>query len=1617
MTINELEQNIRGQLTGGSTFGFSADEFGEENPVEVLISDYFSGGRMEIHDAAISRAGQSVIVRGESSLRKIPLTNQDIEAAFHLVEGNPALRFSMDTGASESAPWKFTETFPEADDTLFNELEFSEARFIVDSHAGLNGSALEPGINFEGTLHNWEPWPALQLLAVVLGELKVTGTVKIVRGLPEIHLSMPLGNGQSFSFVNLLLEPEFIAEVMAMNSDDIDEPSVFPNPHVVSYSRLRTVLQYPRQVDAGGRPIEFPAWISLDSAQDKVVTIAADLTDFDVVNMRDLNKLIPNFTLGEILPPALQESFAFKLNTLSVTVNGSRRQIEDVSFGLDCNVSLQQIAQHYLPEGQSLPNGTPEVALTSMSLSVSPATKAFSLAVGARGAFEFPFTNTEAELDTIQFTVSRGPSRRVIDTIVPGPMSYSLFVGGTTSLEITDGLTMNHMEVSYNLSDEEEGESSWALEGKVGVRVIDHDFELSVDVASSEGETQVGLEWSDEDGIEVLSLEDFGSLTLSRMHLLFSPGQRSGDARNTSEWVLTGEGTLEMTDVFTATGALQLLHTNTKKGLVMDFQDAHGSFDVPLAPGQSTEKLTFGFGPDSIEIVQEDGIGWQFAANASFSIDGLMKEIDDVLPDEVEGFFKASKASLSFGIDSLLDAAEIEIPAIDSGSSTLDLGTFFVDIGEIAVVLSKTTKSMTAVARLGLPSNLNDIFGREENGALRADIFETFDPNDKENTTIKFAFTAGTRGAMSLQWEEGSIFKAVKVEDGKLKCDMGEFGAIDIDMPRFTYFANKNSFEAAGGFKIVRQLQVPLTPIKALLKEAGLDIVSDQLPDGIPIEGIDFFDSDGKFNAPQFISSMESSTGVDLPQWIKDGLGRAGNALERLPIGFKEYLQVEIPDELHFDISVVRGGNMSFGINTYEYDPSLDKSRAEQKEGADPLRMAFFGIVPGLLPLPGFNCLQLRRIAFGPLVGGSLFQMEVDAIWDQFDIATLAASLLLPRDPGFPLPTSDEIKRRMIFEDLFMIIIYQTGIPIPVPIFYDKTGLNYKGVEGIGLQGHLEFKQPDIGLSAIGEFMKDIKPFFTDPDAELDPTSPPGGVNLVLEMKDTHFELPEYLGSKKLIDEDTVFTFDAWENVAPLLNWAKKPTVNALIKGIPLSDRFGTGDGSFFFLDYSYDYVLSTPKEFGEVAFRQLKAASDSRGDDDFVQDFMSVLPVIADDGTVDTQETGVIAFLRGSLDVADALKLEAVVGVGASGTDGFMAGFQFRGSVLDDLVVMQLGGTVGMSLPGGGSPLPDFLLAGRGHFDVLGQRVLEASMVRQRDRFLLSGRFDLSPVDEIILNGNVDCLFIQKSAILPTETEFSIRGGVNFGLFGFTLAKANLLVTQDVFEVTGEFFDKALTTAVKLSKQNNALRFDFDLVFDHTLDFGVITDALGIDLGSWDKVDINITAGIGFGLSTEAAMASLRLNLSINGKTLLPINIEIAIDFGDLLNTILEAIKKAALDLFNGVFETAAEWAKAIGEGLVEFAEGAEEAAKVLKESFDVVGDGISDGAKEAVKLLDKAGFSPEDITKSLATVYEKTEEEIVEIAEDLGEGFEDLGEGIVGAVEDLGDFFVGLFGGGDDS
>ena len=69
---------------------------------------------------------------------------------------------------------------------------------------------------------------------------------------------------------------------------------------------------------------------------------------------------------------------------------------------------------------------------------------------------------------------------------------------------------------------------------------------------------------------------------------------------------------------------------------------------------------------------------------------------------------------------------------------------------------------------------------------------------------------------------------------------------------------------------------------------------------------------------------------------------------------------------------------------------------------------------------------------------------------DTYDFATLAVSLALPTDKAFPLPTSDELQRRLILDNVFMVIPLQAGVPIPIPIFYDQIGVEYMGIEGVG---------------------------------------------------------------------------------------------------------------------------------------------------------------------------------------------------------------------------------------------------------------------------------------------------------------------------------------------------------------------------------------------------------------------------------------------------------------------------------------------------------------------------------------------------------------------------------------
>jgi hypothetical protein len=142
-----------------------------------------------------------------------------------------------------------------------------------------------------------------------------------------------------------------------------------------------------------------------------------------------------------------------------------------------------------------------------------------------------------------------------------------------------------------------------------------------------------------------------------------------------------------------------------------------------------------------------------------------------------------------------------------------------------------------------------------------------------------------------------------------------------------------------------------------------------------------------------------------------------------------------------------------------------------------------------------------------------LFLLQVDANLDQFDLPTLAASLALPDDDSLPLPSTRDLMRRLVLNDLFMIIVYQTVIPIPIPLFYDNIGIEYLGLEGVGLRAHAQFPMPSFNLSEVSRILSDLRRFFSDRNFLLDRTMPPRDFNLRFSLDGNYLRLPEYAGA------------------------------------------------------------------------------------------------------------------------------------------------------------------------------------------------------------------------------------------------------------------------------------------------------------------------------------------------------------------------------------------------------------------------------------------------------------------------------------------------------------------------
>ncbi|QSQ26374.1 hypothetical protein JY651_16185 [Pyxidicoccus parkwayensis] len=909
----------------------------------------------------------------------------------------------------------------------------------------------------------------------------------------------------------------------------------------------------------------------------------------------------------------------------------------EIRNGLTLSGSLQGFALKkfwsLVTGGEALPEEVPDIVFETLSFRVDTKTRAFSVLGNASVDWE-QLSDGGSVKTRVEFSLSH-------DVVSATASSFraSLSLQGEGPVSIADGLSLGAFSLLFNY----QTGAGWQLSGGIRANVFDTTLDLQAGYESVQGAQRIKFHAMASPEAKLIDLGDAGSYSFAQFDLLLDRRGVDG-GKKTTYFDLRLASTLAVASVFKLGGYLSVSNTaEGRKALLFKPNPGSTEFHIDFPTGEG-----LGFRGELFEVgflKESASAGWTFTGTTILGFTGVSSGLGQVLPSKLTAKLVAGKQDVRISAVNFTGPVDFTLPKANGKS----LGKVVIQLTELGISI-RPQLGMVLEAGLGLPAELNTYLG--------AQMFRVYQPGNPL-TLARTRFTiSGTGVAMQVLSSPFTGANAVVVNnEAWYDVDFGKYGAISFKMPTFVYDGITQYFEAGGGVKVTRPLALPMAPLKLFLEACGGKGMADVFPDAIPVEALDLVDDNNDLKIDALVTFLKKAGGV--PNEIVSALKSAGKVLNRFPDGFKQYLQLEVPEELEFKFGFSPAGRISLGLLAPK----------------TPVRVLFPSVVQSYVPMPGLVGIEVRKFTVGTLLSGSLFYGEVDALIDQFDLPSLAVSLMLPRSDSFPLPTSDQLQRRIILDDVFCIIPVSQGLPIPLPVFYDELGFQYLGIEGLGLQAHVGFPKPKLDGAAAMAVFQAFNSFFNDRKALLDPNTPPGGVDLAFKFHDEFLQAPEYLGNGLLGTKGKTVTVGAWKYIASLMNFGKTFSINDCIGSIPVENRVGSAEYRFAFMKFDADWLLTTPAEFRKGGFQRLKLTESDR------DDFMTVLPSVAStSGQGQTgNEEGLVAFVRGEADLK-FMRLEAAFGLAASGAMGFNTGFKLDGSI--GVTELELSGAIMVNAP-----------------------------------------------------------------------------------------------------------------------------------------------------------------------------------------------------------------------------------------------------------------------------------------------------------------------------------------------
>ncbi len=387
---------------------------------------------------------------------------------------------------------------------------------------------------------------------------------------------------------------------------------------------------------------------------------------------------------------------------------------------------------------------------------------------------------------------------------------------------------------------------------------------------------------------------------------------------------------------------------------------------------------------------------------------------------------------------------------------------------------------------------------------------------------------------------------------------------------------------------------------------------------------------------------------------------------------------------------------------------------------------------------------------------------KLDADFDIFDLPTLGAVFAEPDPEGSISRFCDsrDLQWTITIRKLFVLIEYESEVPIPIPIFFDDLGIDYLGLPGIGFASHWGFPEPQMDLMEIFTDVADLISYATNKDHLMNMDSEDRKVDLQIKIGANYVQLPPFLGGSVYGSKEDILILSGYQMLAFALNFIKVRRLSYLTHVFPLSYRLGTtvskadmpGSPNVATLKNSenyattvmpyklgklsgnVDWAVSTPEEFKTFAVKYLELA-DEKAATDFLASLFPKDIASPPDGV---EQPGIV-LAKGSAKVGDSAELDVSFSVYQEASNRYGFGVSLAGKV-GKIVGINVGGKI--------------------DFDIKGKLDQPLTFVSQSDAEGGAG-FQITFLEETVAKGNVQ--LTQDSLSLSGNLEFPSDWGLKF--------------------------------------------------------------------------------------------------------------------------------------------------------------------------------------------------------------------------------------------------------------